>query len=93
MKTSPELNRGQLVKGIATDRLVDNRNIMVSSGGTYVDGDKIIQGPYYYSGAIEWRRLSLATQISRESSGSPVLNSRGSHRCFFPPRRHFWENW
>lgn len=44
-------------------------------GGTYVSGNKIIHGPYSYVGNIEWRRLT--TPISRESSGTPVLNSRG----------------
>ena len=76
VKTSPELNKGQFVKGIATDRLVDNHVIMLGKDVTYAKGDKIIHGPYSYIGNIEWRRLRLTTQMFRESSGVPVLNSR-----------------
>ena len=74
VKNSSEFSK-VLLKGIATYRSVDNRTISISSGGIYASGDKVIRGPYFYSGNIEW--LGLTTQISPESSGGPVLNSKG----------------
>lgn len=40
-----------------------------------MSGNKVIHGPYFSSRNIEWLRLT--TQISRESSRGPVLNSQG----------------
>lgn len=74
VKNLPELNN-ELLKGITTYRSIDNRTISIGSGGIYASGDKIIRGPYFYSGNIEW--FGLTTQISRESSGGPVLNNQG----------------
>ena len=72
---SSELGKILFLKGIITYRSVDNRTISVAGGGTVVIGDEVIRGPYFYQGNIEW--LGLTTQISRERSGSPVLNSKG----------------
>lgn len=73
VKYSPEFKG--LSQGIATYRSVDNSHISVASGGTVVLGNKIIRGPYLYQGNIEW--IGLTTQIPREYSGGPVLNSKG----------------
>lgn len=62
-------------KGIMTYRSVDNRTISVASGGTVITGDRIIRGPYFYSGNIEW--IGLTIPIHGKGSGGPVLNDRG----------------
>lgn len=61
VKTSPKLNRGQLLKGTAAYHSADI--------------SMTVRGPHTSWRQIEW--LLLTTQISRESSGAPVLNSRG----------------
>ena len=76
VKTSPKLNRGQLLKGTAAYHSADRSTTTVGTDAVAVDGDgKIIRGPDISWRHIEWLRLT--TQVSRESSGAPVLNSKG----------------
>ena len=74
VKSSPELNKGHLLKGIVKARFVDSSATIVMPGGLVVneDGEAIRESEFRN---IKW--LQLTTQISRESSGAPVLNSKG----------------
>lgn len=63
-------------KGNITHQSSDNTLISASGvGSTAGSGSKVIRGTNSYQRNIEW--FGFTTQISRERSGCPVLNSKG----------------